>query len=705
MLVAQIKSEIETYPKMDNISSCFRIDLDAIIAELRDILHKEAQNWCQIRNPSELFDMEQNLQGTLNEFQTKLLENILKEIHRDTNFVKTCKKQALQQSRMWSHGSRSVLVRTLGGYQTKIKTPYSTIRKSENTNYKLYGGHGVYPVLRKLGIVGKTTPRLLSDTNRQIADGPSGVDAEERLMSREIICTRKLMWRHVRDFSSIALWQRQQQLNNLKCVKVMNPSPLAGKRVVVGLDGGRIRIRIHKRRGNCVPTREFTTNKCEPKLFGIYTLDQRGNKKHNGTMLYDGTIQSVEHVFLLLKFRLLQLGIQHAELVVFIGDGARWIWNLSAKLQEELQLDKVRIFEIVDFFHAVGKLTAPSKLVIAGYRQQQKWFKDTRRLLKKGRIDEIIYALQQLDPKNDFEGAIRKAVDYFITNKERMKYAQFRAEKLPIGSGIIESGVRQIVNMRMKNNSTFWSPENAEAILYLRCQAKSHRWNDFFKETLSQWAQDMCHPLADAYQIRKSIVAQFLETHPPLNIDSRKEIIKWANAILDNGNALILDTETTGLEKNDEIIQVAIIDIDGCVLFDSLIKPTKPVHPQARMVHNITDDDLEKAPTFSEVYDTIAQHITHRQIVAYNANFDRRMLKQTCIKYGFAEFSVEGWDCLMEKYGYFGGKKNEQKIYKPRRLTTACAQQNISIFNAHHAMDDCLLTLKLIRAVANTKEE
>jgi DNA polymerase III epsilon subunit-like protein len=688
---------------MDEISSNFRTDLDTIIEKLREVLYQEAPKWSQIRNPPELFNAEQKLQGTLNAFQTNLFGTILKEIHRDTTFVKTCKKQAFHQCRMYSHGWRSVLIRTLGGRQTRIKTPYLRMRKSEGTTSKRSGGHGVYPVLRKLGIVRKITPRFLSETNRQIADGPSGVEAEKRLMSREIMYTYSPLWRHVRDFSSIALWQRQQQLNNLEGVKAIIPPCLAGKRVVVGLDGGRIRIRIHKRRVDCAPTRDFTTDKCEPKLFVIYTLDERGNKEHDGTILYDGTIQSVEHVLALLKLRLLQLGIHHAELVVFLGDGARWIWNLSAKLQEELQLDKVRLFEIVDFFHAVGKLTVPSKLAIAGYRQQQKWFKDTRRLLKKGRIDEVIEALQHLDQTNDVEGAIRKAVDYFITNKERMKYAQFRAEKLPIGSGIIESGIRRIVNLRMKNSSTFWSPENAEAILYLRCQEKSYRWDEFFKSFLSQWAQDMRCSLTHAYQIRKSVATQFLDTHPPINIDSRKEIIKWANAILDNDNTLILDTETTGLDENDEIIQVAIIDIDGCVLFDSFLKPMKPVHPKARMVHKITDDDLERASTFSEVYDTIAQHLTHRQIVAYNVDFDRRMLKQTCQKYGFAEFSVEGWDCVMVKYGYFWGAQDGQKAYKPQSLTTACAQQEISILNAHHAMDDCLLTLKLIRAIANTR--
>ncbi len=50
----------------------------------------------------------------------------------------------------------------------------------------------------------------------------------------------------------------------------------------------------------------------------------------------------------------------------------------------------------------------------------------------------------------------------------RLKYAQVLGEKLPIGSGAIESLIRQVVNLRMKGNSKFWLKENAEIMLYLR---------------------------------------------------------------------------------------------------------------------------------------------------------------------------------------------------------------------------------------------
>jgi DNA polymerase-3 subunit epsilon len=140
------------------------------------------------------------------------------------------------------------------------------------------------------------------------------------------------------------------------------------------------------------------------------------------------------------------------------------------------------------------------------------------------------------------------------------------------------------------------------------------------------------------------------------------------------------------------------------VLFDSLLKPMKLVHPEARMVNKITDDDLKQAPTFPEIYETISQYVKNRKILAYNSDFDRRMLRQTCQKYGLEKLYVKGWDCVMEKYGYFWGWRDGLNTYKPQSLVDACAQQKIQIFNAHNAKYDCLLTLKLIIAVASTKD-
>jgi len=559
--------------------------------------------------------------------------------------------------------------------------------------------------LRRLGIIGRTTPRLLAEVNRHIADGPSGAEAVERFASREIRLTQQPMRGLVRDFASIALWQRQAEAAHLDHVTVHEPPPLAGKRVVVGLDGGRLRLKINKIGSDQTPTRKYATDKCEPKLFAIYTIDDQGNKDRKGEVFYDGTLQSAAELFTLLKLRLKQLGIAQARVLVIIGDGASWIWNGVPDLLTALGLAALHIVEIVDWAHAVGKLLPPAKVGIQEPPRQQQWFKHARALLKQGNIHAIIEALQGLDQRHDTDEVIRTTMQYCQTHEARMQYQTFRAEGLPIGSGVIESGVRRIVNLRLKGATLFWLPENAEGLLYLRCQIKSGRWVQFVKSVLTQWASDMTTSLTQAYQVRDAIATAVLASHPPVYVsDTRQDVITWARQVIETGETLILDTETTGLDDHDEVIQLGIVDMHGTVLLNILVRPTSPIAPEARAIHGITDEVLAQAPSFSHLHETIAVLLGNRSVLAYHADFDRRILAQTCAKYGLPPFEVAAWDCVMERYASFWGERSRSGHDKPQSLSTACMQQGIEVHGHHDAVQDCLLTLALIKAVAVAEE-
>jgi DNA polymerase III epsilon subunit-like protein len=476
--------------------------------------------------------------------------------------------------------------------------------------------------------------------------------------------------------------------------------------VVVALDGGRLRLRINKIGSDQTPTRKYATDKCEPKLFAIYTVDEQGNKERTGAVFYDGTLQSAAALLTLLKLRLKQLGIHQARLLVIIGDGASWIWNGVPDLLTALGLEALHVVEIVDWAHAVEKLMPPAKVGIQEPQRQQRWFKSMRNLLKQGEVSKIIAALQALDQRHDPDEVIRTAIHYFQTHAARMQYDKLRAAGLPIGSGSIESGVRRIVNLRLKGASLFWLPENAEAILYLRCQIKSGRWVQFVKAVLTQWASDMTISLTQAYQVRDAIATAVLTSHPPVYVsDTRQDVITWARQVIETGETLILDTETTGLNAHDEVIQLGIVDMRGIVLLDTLVRPTNPIAPEARAIHGITDEVLAQAPSFSNLYETIAVLLGNRSVLAYHADFDRRILAQTCAKYGLPPFEVAAWDCVMERYARFWGQRSKAGHAKPQSLSTACMQQGIEVHGHHDAVQDCLLTLALIKAVAVAEDE
>jgi DNA polymerase-3 subunit epsilon len=117
---------------------------------------------------------------------------------------------------------------------------------------------------------------------------------------------------------------------------------------------------------------------------------------------------------------------------------------------------------------------------------------------------------------------------------------------------------------------------------------------------------------------------------------------------------LFLDTETTGLEEEDVVIEVGIITDGGEKILDSLVRPMKDVSEEAQEVHGIPPEELKEAPEFSEVKDELRTAIEEaEEIWAYNADFDRRMLRQTAEEEGdedLAETVEEAeWKCLMER--------------------------------------------------------
>lgn len=111
-------------------------------------------------------------------------------------------------------------------------------------------------------------------------------------------------------------------------------------------------------------------------------------------------------------------------------------------------------------------------------------------------------------------------------------------------------------------------------------------------------------------------------------MNDRERTRAWAQQLLAD-TFVILDTETTGLETDAEIVQLAIIDHTGAVLLDTLIKPTQPIPRIATSIHGITDAMVADAPTFEDIFDLLLMAVGGKRCVIYNADYDLRMLHQS----------------------------------------------------------------------------
>ena len=174
--------------------------------------------------------------------------------------------------------------------------------------------------------------------------------------------------------------------------------------------------------------------------------------------------------------------------------------------------------------------------------------------------------------------------------------------------------------------------------------------------------------------------------------DDHEKAVQWARSLLKRNDWVVLDTETTGLSYNDEIVQIAILSSDGTVFLDTLVHPIIHIAPEATRIHGITNENVADAPPFPEIYEKIKTIFSGKSIVIYNADFDLRLLQQTIRKYKLPsfEFEEEQIECAMLYYAAWRGEIWADGSYKWQKLQGG----------DHSAAGDCRATLELIKRMA-----
>jgi hypothetical protein len=226
-------------------------------------------------------------------------------------------------------------------------------------------------------------------------------------------------------------------------------------------------------------------------LFIIYVVNAEGKLDRSFMPIIDALIRGPDAMFKLLHAYLIQLNLSEADRILFIADGAPWIWNRIPDLIKRLGLEPDQVHQLIDFYHAVEHLGKVASLRKGWSSKQRKsWVRKHRNLLLQGHVDKVISAVKAIC-RGRSSKAIRTQMDYFVKNSARMAYDRLRALKMPIGSGSVESAIRRVVNLRLKGPCIFWCKENAEAILLLRCYWKAGRWN-MLKHMANTFVPEAC---------------------------------------------------------------------------------------------------------------------------------------------------------------------------------------------------------------------
>jgi DNA polymerase-3 subunit epsilon len=190
----------------------------------------------------------------------------------------------------------------------------------------------------------------------------------------------------------------------------------------------------------------------------------------------------------------------------------------------------------------------------------------------------------------------------------------------------------------------------------------------------------------------------------PAPIPLRQQVIRKAQEIL-NLQPVVLDTETTGLGNYDEIIEIALVDHEGKVIYESLVRPTIEIPPDSTRINRITNEMVKTAPSWQEVWNQVQPLIYRKRVVIYNAEFDVRLMQQTHRIARIAWSNSFTPVCLMKLFAAYLGEWNSYKQdFRFVTLEKAGALSGIKLPNSHRAADDTLLAYALLKHLASLNE-
>lgn len=283
--------------------------------------------------------------------------------------------------------------------------------------------------------------------------------------------------------AAAAIAARAEAISSRRVLPLPPPDPVPDM-LYIAVDGTGVPVVAREAEGRKGKAADGKARTREVKLACLFTqttlTDDGYPVRDTASTTYLETFQPAGQFGQLVNAEASRRGADHIRQLVFLGDGAAWIWNLAGQLFPAAT-------QIVDLYHAREHLHELANLaarLLAGHRDE--WLAARLDELDSGNIEAILAAGRDLNFRGSLSGERNKALAYFASNAHRMRYQHFRDLGMFVGSGVVEAGCKSIIGQRLKLSGMRWTIHGATSIATLRCQDASGNWDQIWQRPRSQ---------------------------------------------------------------------------------------------------------------------------------------------------------------------------------------------------------------------------
>ena len=400
--------------------------------------------------------IEQTLRAALLEDGRRLLEGLLAQVSVPT--------PALQPGQR-RHPNRACEVLSVFGPVT-LRRDY----------YHPPGPEGGFPVDRVLGLIGGCTPgaaRLLGRTAAQLPYGESQAHLQE-LAGLTV------------DASQI---QRVVQLlgppAQARLAELPGPAREAVPEFYVSVDGTgvpMIRAEVAGRAGRGPDGPARTREIKLAALFTQTTRDAEGRPLRDPqSTTYLASFVPADQFGGWVRRAALARGVASAQRVIFLGDGAAWVWEIARTCFPQA-------VQILDYYHASEHLMDLARALYDDPGCARNWALRWQSLIYDSQLDDVFADVRAVTGPTPPE-AVQRELDYLERNRARLDYRYYQEQGWFIGSGVVEAGCKRVIGQRLKQSGMFWRETGATAVASLRCALLSAGgWDYLWRQPLLQAA-------------------------------------------------------------------------------------------------------------------------------------------------------------------------------------------------------------------------